>query len=916
MVRIFFYIRFQTQLYRIKPEVISTLETTVCRAIKTSGGEVVLEHQRISAVFEENTPGFWLDILTVLESALIALEKAAPDLYGYTVAAAHDVSEYEAFRLVLSVPVDSTGTGFWCSPRLQEALKLYLLFGEPLTKNDCPLNGYAQIDRIRTFTPADTIPVYPLRKKIERRLTEGDTRNVLLVGPEYQGKRDGLYRFCLSSLKNAPPLVVHFGSGGAGLCCFCDALSSGIRSFLNKFMEPREFEELEKLGNILFRERFQHEYPDYITQKGELFLQLLIEGYIKAALTVQDIPVFIFADLQNADAAAANLFISLYQSRFSKERLHIYGTWSTEPEGDFAGLNLWAPVFSRVLQFTWDDVPAPNLSELSPDLWEIAYAMAIFLLYFPVSLLVDIFEESGKKPATIRRAFSLLTYFGIIDSFGEPCLRLETIIKAAEEVLGERTEPIRLMVRNRLLAWVRAEKIRPCFNILKILVDLGWERSSELMLEAVQMDIIHGTCGEIEKSLKDGVFNRIAGQDNVPVLRYIYKTSRALVHGGEKEIREAFLDSGPETVLIPEYKTQILMNQANYFLSIRDTAAAMTMIKKSIMIIQEQREQPGLAQAYRLFALASLSNHRMSDAMDYASFAIENAKQGQDFGALALVYFCAAEIQYLTGNIFEAEDLILKAEDAAVSAGRPEWAEWARFFRGKLRFESGRYKDALILFESMQNNLCGYKQESAGQALSAWIYRSNIFLGEYAPENPPLPSREGLIFQLEAAYVTGDYEGAVKYSQNLLEVSEHQDFLFIEQPDWDSAYTQCELFIIPKSEIFFRLGSVFRALALCRLKPGDRENQEEALRLIRQVIQDEGLTAMDPNDAFYFYAYYLILKDSGAGEVDMNTIISIAFKRLQRRANQINDMETKHAFLSLHYWNNALYLAAREHKLI
>jgi hypothetical protein len=124
------------------------------------------------------------------------------------------------------------------------------------------------------------------------------------------------------------------------------------------------------------------------------------------------------------------------------------------------------------------------------------------------------------------------------------------------------------------------------------------------------------------------------------------------------------------------------------------------------------------------------------------------------------------------------------------------------------------------------------------------------------------------------------------------------------------------LFIIPKSEIFFRIGSVFRALALCRLKPGDRENQEEALRLIRQVIQDEGLTAMDPNDAFYFFAYYLILKDSGAGEVDMNTIISIAFKRLQRRANQIDDMETKHSFLSLHYWNNALYLAAREHKLI
>jgi hypothetical protein len=48
----------------------------------------------------------------------------------------------------------------------------------------------------------------------------------------------------------------------------------------------------------------------------------------------------------------------------------------------------------------------------------------------------------------------------------------------------------------------------------------------------------------------------------------------------------------------------------------------------------------------------------------------------------------------------------------------------------------------------------------------------------------------------------------------------------------------------------------------------------------------------------------------------MDTAVSIAFKRLQSRASRIDDIETKRAYLSLNYWNNALVQAARVHRLI
>ncbi|MDR2028626.1 MAG: ATP-binding protein [Treponema sp.] len=915
MVQMLFYVRFQAQLRRIRREVISTLENTVFQAVTNAGGEIAGEGRWISAFFEEDSPGFWLDILLMLEAALALLEKVSPELYGRAVILGQNLTDDADARLVRAIPTDSPGTGIWCSPPVQRALTPYMLFEAPLSEAYSAGEGYAQLSRLRTLSASGGAGTYPSRAQIEAGIKERTTRNVLVTGPAYMGKRDGLYRFCLSQFKK--PLVIRFGSGGTGLCCFSDALNPGLRSWLSIYADRQELAELDKLGAILFRERFQHEYPNYIIQKGRRFLHLLADVYMRAAKAGKDTPVFILEDLQEADTAARELFIELYRTLPNKKGFHVYGTWSVEKREDSHDIKQWKPVFPRprILSLDLGDPPAPKFPEMPPDLWEIAYAMGIFLRYFPASLLVSLFEETGKKAASIHRALSLFSHFGIIDFIDEPRLRLGNLIKKAEEVLGERKKPICLLVRNCLLAWAQAEKLRSCFNMLKVLSDLGWEKTDGFMLKALQADIIHGTMGEIEKALGDGSFERIVGQDRAPLLEFIYKTSKALIHGEEKEIREAFSGSGPENVSIPGYKTQILMNRADYLLSVKDIPAAIMMIKESIILIQGQQDRAGLSKAYRLFTLASLSNHRMSDAVDYACFAIENAEKAADLRELALIYFYVAEIQFLTGDICKAESFARKAEDAALNAGRLEWAERIRFFQGRLKFETGRYQEGLNVFESMRNNLSGYKQPAAEQALSAWIYRCHAYLRNDG-EQPELPAGEGLFFQAEAAYLTGDYERSVKYSERLLGVLADQKFLFIEQPDWEGAYTQCELFIIPKSEFFFRLGSVFRALALCRLDPAKGENKKEALRIIRQVVQDERQFSMDPNDAFYFYAYYLILKESGAGEIDMNTIISIAFKRLQRRANQIDNGEIKYAFLSLHYWNNALYQAAREHKLI
>jgi hypothetical protein len=120
----------------------------------------------------------------------------------------------------------------------------------------------------------------------------------------------------------------------------------------------------------------------------------------------------------------------------------------------------------------------------------------------------------------------------------------------------------------------------------------------------------------------------------------------------------------------------------------------------------------------------------------------------------------------------------------------------------------------------------------------------------------------------------------------------------------------------PSGTVFFRLGSIFRALALSRLPPNQGGNRNEALRIIQEFLRNDRFTEFDPHNAFYSYAYYLILKDLDSEKVDMNTAISIAFKRLQRRAGRIDDVEIRRSFLFKNYWNGALSQVAKMYNLI
>jgi hypothetical protein len=685
-----------------------------------------------------------------------------------------------------------------------------------------------------------------------------------------------------------------------------------------------------------------------MVQRGRRFFALLVDSYLDVCAARGLQAFLILEDLDRASESAAFIVqeaLRFYTSKTArppgKAGFIIYGTAAgtaagtadgaanSAAYGRAAGAALspgpvneadtpWARFFSRIIRLEGEEgAPIPDMSR---DLWEIGYAFVLLGRYFPGPLLPRLLAEGGKSPAMISRALNMLIHSGIVDTSQDPRPRIGDFLPRAEAILGERKDLVRSMVRDRLLDWAFSNRLRPCFALLEALTDLGGgaeifktiRRGDELILKSVLTDMANGTFSGISRALEGGRLESIVGPGRAFTVSYLFSTLKALLNGDAGDIREAFRSPPGEDRIYPPFKAQVLVNTAAYQLGVRDIDSALGTIKKAF-VLSQTAPWSGLAQSNRLFSLVNLAKQRMGETVEYAGFAVEHAEKSGDYGELALASYYAAAVQTMFGNLSRAEQLAAAAESHAAQAGRAEWADRARFFRGKIAFDLGHYGDALRIFQSIAGNPAGNPNPEKLSLLEAWAYRSRIY-----SRNPllPKPSCGGVdaeLFAIEGAYLAGDYSRTADLAAALVEALPRESFVYTEQPDWRSGFAQCELLLLPSREFWDRMVLVYQALALCRLSGS---GGTEALRIMQRVLRDERLAEMDPGDAFYFYAWYQVLQESGAAQIDMNTAVSMAFKRLQRRASRIDDPKIRQTYLTQPYWNSALSLAAKEYKLI
>jgi hypothetical protein len=907
---------------------VDTLEAQVLEIMRDAGGIEKNERRLVSAVFSESSLAVALDILSCIEGILSSIEACAGGLYGYALVIGKDIPEETGERLCrrFSSPRKA---GVYGDPELRELLSCYLQFetAPPVPRDAVDAEFTRMIARnpLEGFRSPVLLEAEQARRSgIIKSLKRGNRRNALVLGPEFSGKRAALYEFCAG---NVPPLVIRFASG-RGLAAVSDAYDPEIRSFIAEGLaepggpgpeggapDPRE--ELDSLQEIIFRDRLHGEISPLLLRTGRRFFKLLTDTYLKAALDREPRALLILEDIDKAEDGAVRVVqetLALYAAGPARSKFEVYGSASSEGA---AVDQSWDRFFPRIIRLEGEGLGySPDMSR---DLWEICYAFELLGRYFPGYLLPRLLVEGGKSPRVISRALEMLTRAGVADTPRDPRPRIKNFLPRAEAVLGERKSLIRCMVQNRLLDWVFSKRLHPCFALLDALASLGAgagifktiKRGDELILKSVVADLAKGSSAGFEEALEGGRLESIVGPQRALTVAYLVRTFKALLSGDDGAIREAFRSGPGEDRIYPPFKAQVLANTSAYFLGIRDIDSAQSAVKEAFVLSQDA-PWSGLAQSNRLFSLVNLSRQRMGETVDYAAFAVENAEKSGNYEELALASYYGASVQALYGNISQAEHLAAAAEAQAAQAGRAEWADRARFFRGKLAFDLGRYQDALRFFQDVAGNPAGNPSTEKLSLLEAWIYRARIY-----SQNPLLPGPGGSIdaelFKIEGAYLAGDYRRTAALAAALGESLSGESFIYTEQPDWHSGFAQCELLLLPPREFWGRMASVYQSLALCRLSP---EGGTEALKIMQRVLRDERLSEMDPGDAFYYYAWYRVLEESGAAQVDMNTAISMAFKQLQRRASRIDDIKVRQSYLTQPRWNGALSLAAKEHKLI
>ncbi|MDR1148336.1 MAG: hypothetical protein LBK66_06865 [Spirochaetaceae bacterium] len=913
MIQMTFFLKYQSQLRRIRPAIYTKLEQSIVNSIKLYGGNVKTEYHAITAVFNDENFGFWLDVLSIIETLKQMLRELKSELYGH-ICVFSDVLDYEQIPAVLnSLPSVRISSGIWCTHSIQKNLKFFFEFKEPYNTEDTFLIS-KNITELKNIKNLDGIKrQYPMRQAIKQFFSVNNTGgNIVLIGKDFIGKRGYLHWFCGTAGEDIiPPLTIRFGSWGQGLNCFSDALSPKIRGFI-KSKNIKLPKETDALYEALFMERIRAEYSKYSLQKVRQLFQILVEAYSAAAADCRNSGVIILENIQNADSNMRQLVME-QQSYFKENNIVVYATCGlADMPAD------WKPMFLSVINcFSAENPPIFQQEILSQSLWEIAYACAIFGRYFPAFMFPDLFLEEGKNPAVIDRSLDILLRYGIIRSKQDPDVEIIDFIPEVENLLGRRADYIRGMIIRLLISWAAKGKLKPCFSLLETIYNLGGKVSPLLALESVRQDVINGTYHAIENALAENYFHVICGSESSSELFYIYKTLKSLIYGNEDEIRGTFSGLDIPKTEISNYKAQILTINAFYKMGIHDPSTALGEIKESLIICQNNHDKYGIAQVYQLLAFVNLSKNKLNSAIDYLSFAIESTKQSRNYSELALVSYYSAACHFIFGNISEAMRLIKQSAYTANISGMEEWAMRADFFSGRLCFETGYYKKALDIFNELYMHYRGDPYSNQSQTISAWMFRAELYLTGAPVGKYDFIGGDGLLFEIEAAYFSGDYQKTVELSERLLKSVTDGGFLFLEQPDWSSGFAQCELLQISKKDFFIKMISVWHALALSML---GSKNSEEAIRLMEKVTRDKylggGGDEAEPNAPFYFFVNYKILRQANSAEVDRNTAISIAFKRLQRRSSRIDDIEIRRNFLLNHYWNKALFSTAKEHKLI
>ena len=963
MIQLELGIRYLSQLKRIRPNDMGRLESMAMSALQASGGALRKDAGFLIARFDEDVLAFWLDLAIALEGVAEALSLVEKELLGRScVVRVAPRDDSDCATLCRDLSLKENRTGIWCDSRVASALSEYASFRssgdfyvlETFTLRNRNIRSYQDF-WIRPDL-LDALYSLHLSNPSESRAT------IYVEGPPLMGKRQSL-RAALNSISSSIEVFrVSFGLNRQGLSSVADSVTEERLRTIGAADPEAEKKLRAAFGAVrtVQAARLSMEIPASPREAFEAFYCSFVDSWV-TAVEKSKIPVFIAENAHQSDEASRALLRSAFAEQVKRDRAHLVLTGTGDDSccdiciGRYKILrvgapikNEWAPLIvssrqafalpaadealiERCLEETsangipagyrlavgWsqdaEGCPTAIHPHMTSDFLEIAYAVSLFNDLFPAGELAEAFSAEKKPRGALELALAHLAQLGVVDDENEPTPAIPRFIDFAQSALGERGELIRALARRRLSLAIESKRLTNSYESTVRQVRLGGVADPSRILDAVVDGVLRGELKAVESAISDGSFSDIVGKAYAESLASIFNTRRALVFGDELETRSTFSTPMLDRFPNPRYQAYSFLDRSSYSFTVdvldpASSAAAANAAKDALLLLQGNPLDKGLSRAYRLLGETELSRQRINEAVDYFSFAAESAERAAEPNEALLSSVNGACTQFLLGNLSKAERHALTAERRALELYQTEWHLWARFMYARIRFELGAYEQSAEVFGS----LSGSREASA--LFRTWRDRALAYcdsaIGISFVEDTP----DAAFFRIESAFLRGAYEETIREADAYAAAPDPGRFRNPERVDWSSGFALVEDRAIGRiggERVARRLVRVFRALALAKI-----ERAGEAVAELHRLAKEEPMSDLDPNDAFYFWALSVSLKAAGAQSVDTGTMLSIAFKRLQRRASRIDDAESKRSYLMNNRWNGALYGDAKAIYLI
>ncbi|WP_039915596.1 tetratricopeptide repeat protein [Treponema phagedenis] len=359
-----------------------------------------------------------------------------------------------------------------------------------------------------------------------------------------------------------------------------------------------------------------------------------------------------------------------------------------------------------------------------------------------------------------------------------------------------------------------------------------------------------------------------------------------------------------------------------------DPLGAFQATKSVLSILQEDHFLAGEYRTFSLLGFLSLQQNKLSDAVTYFDYALDDAESLRDSGFICEALFHIAITYFLQNNISQAQTFLIKLSDAINIYFEQTWKIPMLFLRGRIALKLGEHESAKKIFDEA-TDLAELYFDQWKTLCILWSARAVSLNG-----------KTHLARKVFLDHIYSDTDAALFFLESLLlspinndEISNlhiHFDDMTLNQlhclsskdTKISNGYSFAEDFIwgrIYEQSICTKMYQFFLTYYRCRIHLLQNKEEDKITPDLSKLEEAAGqaLHINDPFASIYLYLCFDIYSQiEGTESASASAYLSKAFKAMQYSIINIGENSIRQQFMQDNVWNSKLFSAAQNNKLI